>query len=285
MFRRYNGDGGERMPIIYLDVLIVSNWFIDYLLLSLTARLLRLPPRRVRMVLGALLGGVSACQMLLTVPTAVTLLLHILSAAFIILIAFPCHSAKGFIRTTVVFFCLSALLSGLVTALWYLTDSEVILTQNGVVYFDISPLMLTVFATISYGIIRLYERLTKKRAPSGLEYVLCIETDTGICECRALYDTGLQLREPFSGSPVIVASRKTVSTCLPTREAEVTRLRWIPYHTVSNEGLLPAFAPRKVTLRRLGQPKRDITGVYIALSESLERGDYTALSGGDVIDL
>ena len=282
------------MPIIYLDVLIVLNWFIDYLLLSLTARLLRVPPRRVRMVLGALAGGVSACQILLTAPPPISLLLHILSAALIMLIAFPQHSAKGFLRQWVVFVCLSALLSGLATALWYLTGSEAVLTRNGVIYFDISPLMLTVFALVSYGIIRLYERLTQKRASTGLDYVLTVDTGSGVCECRALHDTGLHLREPFSGAPVIVVCRQALSPFLPPffgeRESQggtatKLRLRWIPYRTVSSEGLLPAFVPASVTLRKLGQPPRDITGVYVALSDTLDRGEYTALIGSDVIDL
>ncbi len=285
------------MPVIYLDVLIVLNWFIDYLLLSLTARLLRLPTRRIRMVLGALVGGVSACQLLLTVPTAISVLLHTLTAALIMLIAFRYHSAKGFARQVVVFFCLSALLSGVVTALWYLTGSEAVLTKNGVIYFDISPLMLTAFAVISYGVICWYERLTHKPTPQGLDYVLTVDDGCGVCECRALYDTGLHLREPFSGSPVIVVCRDALLPYLPPTLCEAlssaggvavcptVRLRLIPYRTVSGEGLLPAFVPNKVTLRALGRPPRDITGVYVALSETLDRGDYTALIGSDVTDL
>ena len=285
------------MPIIYLDVLIVLNWFIDYLLLSLTAHLLHLPPRRVRLVLGALVGGISSCQILLTVPPTVSLLLHTLSAALIMRIAFPWHSAKGFLRQMVVFVCQSALLSGVATALWYLTGSEAVLTRNGVIYFDVSPLMLTVFALISYSVIRLYERLTRKRAPESAEYVLTVDTGEGVCECRALYDTGLHLREPFSGVPVIVICRRTLSPFLPDLPCEtqpnsadtavgtMPRMRLIPYHTVSGEGLLTAFVPHRVTLRRRGEPSRDITGVYVALSETLDRGDYTALIGSDVIDL
>lgn len=285
------------MPVIYLDVLIVLNWFIDYLLVSLTARLLRLPTRRFRLVLGALVGGVSACQIVLAVPAAVSLLLHILSAALIMLIAFRWHSAKGFLREILVFFCMSALLSGVVTALWYLTGSEAVLTRNGVIYFDISPLMLTAFSLISYSVIRVYERLTRRYAPEKAEYVLTVDTGQGVCDCRALYDTGLHLREPFSGSPVIVVCRRALSPFLsdlpqelPPRGANATvcaarRMRLIPYKTVSGEGLLPAFSPRRVTLRKLGQPPRDITGVYVALSETLDRGEYTALIGSDVIDL
>lgn len=53
------------MPVIYLDVLVVLNWFIDFLLLSSTSRILRLPFKRWRLVLGALLGGISSCLIFL----------------------------------------------------------------------------------------------------------------------------------------------------------------------------------------------------------------------------
>ena len=43
--------GGDGMPVIYLDVLVVLNWFIDFLLLSSTSRILRLPFKRWRLVL------------------------------------------------------------------------------------------------------------------------------------------------------------------------------------------------------------------------------------------
>ncbi len=284
------------MPVIYLDVLVVVNWFIDYLLLSLTARLLHLPVRRGRTVLGALVGGLGSCQILLTVPTAVSFLLQLCTAVLMQWIAFPRGALRDAFHRTVVLACLSALLSGLVTALWYFTESEVVLTRNGVIYFDISPLMLTVFSLVSYGLIRLYGRFTTRlRAPSGLEYVLTVRTDRGACRCRALYDTGLQLREPFSGSPVVVVCRRSLQSVLPLSWESVCSgepsptvqppLRWVPYRSVGQEGLLPAFAPSQVTLQRLGASPRDITGVYVALSDTLERGTYTALIGSDVVNL
>ena len=48
------------MPVIYIDVLLALNLFIDFLLLSVTARIRRRPHRRWRTVLGALFGA--ACS-------------------------------------------------------------------------------------------------------------------------------------------------------------------------------------------------------------------------------
>ena len=287
------------MPVIYLDVLIVLNWFLDYLLLSLTARILRVPVRRRRLVLGALVGGLCACQILLDVPMPLSLLLNLAGAALMVLAAFSWHTPAAFGKRLFVLYAVSALLAGCVSVLWRVTGSERFLSHNGVIYCDISPLLLTAFSLVSYAAIRLYDRFTHKHAPAGREYEVTIDDGCGTCTCRALYDTGLHLREPFSGSPVVVVRRETVQPFLsfPLSEAlhgggavglaqrHCTRLRLIPYRTVSGEGLLPAFAPARVTLRALGGSVRDITGVYIALSDEPDRGDYTALVGSDVVDL
>ncbi len=286
------------MPVIYLDVLIVLNWVIDYLLLSLTARLLRLPKRRGRLVAAAGVGGVCACQIFLNLPALLSLLLNVVVAALLIRVAFPWYTATAFIRRTFVLFCVSALFSGLVTALWFTTQSDAVITRNGVVYCDISPLMLTALALVSYAVVWLYDRFTGNRSPAALEYTVVIDDGCGTCECVALYDTGLHLREPFSGMPVIPVKREALLPYLPlplsqalNREEGVTttrapaRLRRIPYRTVGGEGLLHAFVPAKVILRARGEPPRDITGVYVALADEPHRGVYTALVGSEVLSL
>lgn len=265
------------MPILYLDVLIVLNWLIDGLLLSVTARLCGVSVRRWRLAVASLIGGVASCQILLEIPAVLSLLLHIIVAAVMVRTAFPYRTWRVFLRHGVVLFCLSALLSGVVTALWYLTESDVITTHNGVIYCEISPLMLTAFALLGYGVIRLYDRLTRHRKPATLEYVVTVDDGDGEREYRALYDTGLHLREPFSDRPVIVI-KQTDPSVAPSR------IRMIPYHTVGGTGLLPAFMPHRVTVRTRGTPPQDVTGVYVALSDAEDHGEYTALIGADVLE-
>ena len=286
------------MPVIYLDILIVLNWLIDYLLLSLTSRILRLPAKTWRLMLGSAVGGVAACQILLPVPTLFAWLIRLFSAALIVRIAFAWHGWKRYGQRIFSFFCISALLSGMVMVLWYATGSDAVITKGGTVYCDISPLWLTVFALVSYGVIRLYERFRRSRAPEVLEYTVTVCEGDSVCECRALYDTGLRLREPFSGQPVIVINRAALTAVLPLPLSEALRtvgavttvyasprLRMIPYRTVSGNGLLPAFVPSSVTLRRVDGIAKDITGVYVALADDLQRGEYTALIGSDVANL
>jgi stage II sporulation protein GA (sporulation sigma-E factor processing peptidase) len=277
------------MPVIYADVLIALNWLVDYLLLSATAYVLRIPTRRLRVVLGALLGGIYSCLLLLpTIPPLIRLGIDIIAAAVMILISYPKAKIGVFLKRTVVFFTVSTVFFGIVSLLSAFSSGEQFLVHNGSVYADISPLTLTVFTVGGYGVIRLYEYLTRKRMPKGGDFRLSLEDGRGEYVGRALYDTGLHLREPFSGAPVIVVERRAVMpflsaemVCALERAEPCPRIRMIPYRTVGGDGLLPAFRPHRVRVRRFGDEDTDITGVYVAVCDELGRGEYEALIGND----
>ena len=76
----------------------------------------------------------------------------------------------------------------------------------------------------------------------------------------AKVDTCNSLREPFSNLPVIVASEEVLKPILPQdfwpfikgnemQNFEDFKIRFIPFQTVSGEGLLPAFKPDVVKIK------------------------------------
>ena len=299
------------MPVIYIDVLLALNLFIDFLLLAATARVLRLPIRRWRMVAGALIGAASACLVFLPDPPApLSLLIKLLSAAAIVAVAFRWNGPAAYIKRITVFFIISTVFAGLAFALWFFAAPAGFYVVNGVVYYDVPPLMLVALTLASYGAMCLYDRFTRKKAPAGGEYRLTVDVGSGPVTLRALYDSGNRLTEPFSGSPVIVVRAGALLTALPddwrraveaagrgelpaasdaagggTATAVRARLRMVPYHSVGGMGMLPAFRPVRVAAVAPGRGERDLTGVFVALCTDLGRGDYDALIGCDVADL
>ena len=133
---------------------------------------------------------------------------------------------------------------------------------------------------------RLWEFLTRKRMPKGAEVSVTICDGEKEYIGRGLCDTGLHLREPFSGASVLIAEKDALFPFLSSdiidgleQRTVSPRVRWIPYRTVGGEGLLPAFRPRTVKVKRLGQPSCDISGVYVAVCDTLGRGEYEVLCG------
>ncbi|MFR1434717.1 MAG: sigma-E processing peptidase SpoIIGA [Acutalibacteraceae bacterium] len=298
------------MPVIYLDVLLALNLFIDFLLLSAAARILRIPGSTGRRVLGALLGAACACLIFLPpLPAPLTWLIKLGSAALIVRTAFPWHGAAAFVKQTGVFVLLSALFGGVAYALWFFAAPAGFYVVGGVVYYDVSPLMLTALTVVSYAAVRVWDHLTRKSAPTGHEYRLLIEGDAGSVVVRALYDSGNGLSEPFSGKPVAVVQRSALLPALSpamaqalsstlTRQPEpvlagaaadpaasgrgLPPVRLVPYRAVGGDGLLPAFCPKRMTLTSLLGVGADVTGAYIAVCDRLGRGDYEAILGSEL---
>ena len=77
------------MPVIYLDVLLVVNWVVDYLLLCSTACVLRIAKRSGRILLAGLFGAFSSCVLfLLSLPTFLIPIWNVVGASVLIFIAF-----------------------------------------------------------------------------------------------------------------------------------------------------------------------------------------------------
>lgn len=297
------------MPVIYLDVLIALNWFIDYLLLSATARILRLAVRRWRIVTGALLGASFSCLIFLpSIPVVLSLLIKLAAASLIVLVAFPWVGLKLYFKQLLVFFVISAAFAGISTAVWFFAAPAGFMVVNGVVYYDVPPLLLVGLTVLSYLCIRLYDRFIRKKAPVNREFTLILDCGGGEVHVRALYDTGLHLTEPFSGNPVAVVRYAAIAHALPPALKEAlsqaglqpgetsppgeeggaalavqSRLRLIPFQTVGGNGLLPAFQAKRAEISAPGGHKKEITGIYIAVCPVLGRGEYEALLGSDIV--
>lgn len=131
------------------------------------------------------------------------------------------------------------------------------LYKNGIIYFDIDITFLVICSAISYIVITIIAKLTDKKAPKSKEYYIKIETDKKIISCRALMDTGNNLREPFSNYPVILAEKSIFEELFEADD----KIRLIPVSTVSGETLLKAYRPKQI---EIGNFKTD--KVYIAES-------------------
>lgn len=287
------------MSVIYLDVLVALNFLIDYLLLWGTARVLRHPCKRWRMVVAALLGGIGACVILLPplsfwLQTAIRLGIGNL----LVLVAFSWNGPVAFVKQTVVLFVVSALFAGISAALWFFAAPQGLYVYNGVVYYDVSPLLLTALSVIGYGAVCVYDRLTQKHRPAGkIRYAITVCFDGRETTLATLLDTGHHVTEAFSGSPVVMVDRQAVSAILPPETAVLsgglsgaaTAVRWhvrmIPCRTVGGSTVLPALCPDRMCIADGTGVQKTLTGAYIALCDGLGRGEYQALIGNDIADL
>ncbi len=280
------------MPVIYIDVLCILNLWVDFLLLSATARLRRLSVKRRRLLLGAACGAVGSCLLFLP-PLSwwAALLIRTVGTVLLCLIAFPFAGRRRFCGDFLTFAVLSAAFAGLATMLWYFAAPNGFWVVNGVIYYDAPAALLIVFTAVSYGAVCLFDLLTRRRMPRGGRYTLSLRHRGKEVICPCLYDTGCTLKEPFSGKPAAVMDASAAKALLPSgwqQEGEAAadaKTRFVPFKSLSGAGLLPAFQPEYMAITDENGRRRDITGSYLAISEGLGNDEYVALIGTDIGDL
>ena len=269
--------------VIYIDVLLVLNWWIDYLLLLAVRRTAGGEGSGWRLALGALVGALSCLALFLPpLPLVATLSIRLLAAVFMVTAAFRCRTWREWCRRVMHLFVYSAALAGLCGALYFFLAPQGFYVCNGVVYYSVPPLWLVALTVACYGILWLWEQLARRRVPK--EHLLRLRLTCGSrqTEFVCLYDSGNHLTEPFSGRPVVIVDRgiaEAVGRIPPTQEEMTAGDGWrlIPYDALSGRGLLPAFIPDGVAANGCELP-----ACYVAVTERLSRGEYRGLLGSEL---
>ena len=271
------------MPTVYLDLLLCLNGFVDTLLLSAVAALRHLSHKRWRLLAGGAFGAVSSLIILLpALPVLWLLLYDILTAAGMILCAFPFCRWTHFSKSVGLLFLLSAGFSGLSYLLWFFVAPAGFFVFNGTVYYNISPAVLVLCSLFCYGVFRLYERLSSKAAKPARLLTLVAESRGQTVVFRAFHDTGFSLCDGFSGRPVILVDKAAATPLLPADFGEAgSGFRLIPYHTVAGDGLLYAFCPKRLSLLT-SRGEVPLSGTFLALSDTLKDEPFDALCGDEI---
>ncbi len=257
------------MQVVYVDVLVVVNVFIDLMLLLCVSRLLHLRPRPLRLLLGGLTGGaLSAVALLPPLPPLLNLPLDLLGAALLTLVAFGKTAPKRFLVRTAALFSVSFSFCGVMLFVCGVFRPKGIAVCNDVVYFNISPIVLIILTLMCYYVLLLLKKLTKGTAgkPVCTVTLRCGGKETVF---RALIDTGCRVREPFSDEYVIIAER----SCLQDFSLLESSKRIIPFESLGGAGYLEGMQAEQVLI-----DGREVTNrLYIGVCDGVLQGEIRAI--------
>lgn len=253
------------MRIVYIDTLFFLNLSVDYLLLLLTARLTGEYRSRGWLALGAVTGAVFAVvQYFLTTSVAAGLLLRAATCIATVVAAFGMRSAKRMVHLCGTFLFLTIVLAGTVFAITAGQTWRVL--QNGILYADISIVVMLISFTVVYVISGVV--LGKGKAHTGRMWrEIRLHTASREVRFRALCDSGNLLRDPISGRRVMLVHSAVVADLfdgpgkallqnLSGRSPEelLEQLRrcckaafWLlPMHTANQESMILVFRPEQL---------------------------------------
>lgn len=244
--------------VVYADVLIILNLYINYFLIRSTALFLRRELSARRCVFAALIGGLGALVILLPeLPFFVIAAEKTALGALIIFAAFGKQKPADFAVCTLFFLVVSFSFAGIMMALWTFAAPYNMVFSNGVCSFDIPLIAIAAFTAAAYCLVRLIRLLSDRRIRSVDICTVKIRREDNEISLRGLSDTGNSLCDIFSGKPVIICAADKLANVAPQyvydylngRVSDTAEgIRLIPCKTVIAESLMPVFRVDSVTI-------------------------------------
>lgn len=253
--------------VVYLDILLILNFFVDFFLLLGTNRLAGFPPAPGRAAFSAAFGAVySGACVISGFSFLGNTLWRTVCLAFMGIIAFGFQ--KNAIRRCVLFYLLSMALGGVALGL----EAGGALT-----------LIAAAFGVAGLCIFGFRGKMGKTFVPVELTY------GGKYLRLTALRDTGNSLKDPITGQSVLVIGPEAAETLTGLTRMQlsdpasnisaISGLRLVPYRAVGKQGgLMLALRLNNV---KIGSWQGSCT-VAFAPEGLGGNGEYEALTGGSL---
>ena len=258
--------------VVYIDILLIINTVLNYAVLVTAEKLLKRDIRLLRLLAGSFTGALFSLIVFLDINnTFLLFVIRLVSSALITLISFGFHKRSEYIKAVTMTCAVSLLYCGGMILFYQAFKPSNMLIINDVIYFELDPLLMILITAIIYVLLLILYKLFSERIKST---VVSMRFTVGGKEysCVGKIDTGCNLTEPFSGSPVIIADK----SIFPDNGYDKQRI--IPYTAVSGSSFLRAVKAEKVVIDK----KTIDTTVYIA-SADIKSSSFAAIINSDII--
>ncbi len=269
--------------VVYADILIIVNTYINYFLLRLTALISRKRASTLRLVIASVVGSLySLIIMIDSISDWLLASSRIIFACLIVILAFRINTKKLFFRLFLSFFAVSFIFAGIMYAVWFLFSPKAMYYGNGVVYFNINTFTLAVLTVLAYFIIRVTVKAVEFKAPKNTLFQVEFMIQGSFFKDQGFLDTGNSLKEPFSDFPVAVVYKEICTPESQTKLSEIfelneDKIRYIPCSNIAGKSVLKALKPDYIAVKGI-ETEFKTNEVYLALSErKIHGGDINVL--------
>ena len=196
------------MRIIYIDVLVITNFIVSLFLLFVVKKISHSASSNLRMIFSGFVLS-SASFLILFDNNSFTdelllLLVKLIISAFGLSICFKTKSPKRILKYLLFYIVINTFFTGICTILWNLTKGNVIYVNNGAVYFDVSIFELVLFTITAYIILSVSEFIKNRYNDKNTAYKAEFEISGKKFKLNAISDTGNRLIDVFYLKPVCV---------------------------------------------------------------------------------
>lgn len=221
---------------IYLDLVMILNFFFDFILLLSVSLLLRRNVSIYKIMLGAFLGGLSILFLFIKISSFGLFLFKIVISIIMVLISFGYKSLKYTFKNLLYLYTASIILGGFL----YFLNVEFSYINTGLIFINnglsINVVFLIIFCPI---IIYIYVKqgIWLKSNYSNY-YKINIYLNNEKYSLNGFLDTGNTLTEPLTNKPIILIDKKI----------ECDKFFFVPCKTVNDSGVIKCIKVDKIEI-------------------------------------
>ncbi len=256
------------MQTVYIDVFVFINIFEDFLLLLAVKRILRLNAKYYRIILGSAVGGLLSLTALKDLPFILNIILKLCEASFIVLVSFGYKNRKAFLKNTALLIIITFLVSGALICFYLALKPSGMAIINNTIYFNISPLLLIILTLGIYFILLLFKKIFKNHSKTELIKNVEVYYNNQHYKVKCKVDSGLNIKEPFSGSSVIIIEKSSIDNI-----TDKTKCRIIPFKSLGGNGIIWGFKADKVVVDNKDTDEE----IYIGITDKQFNSEYNGL--------
>lgn len=229
------------MPAIYIDVLFLTNFILDSIVLILAGRISGKKYSPLRIIFGGLLGGFYGISVFfINFSRPLSAIITFICSALMVAASYCPTDKRNFFRLLISFYLSSFLLGGALSGIFYFSGRPGIMS-NGIYYFPMSTLQLLICALPLAVILCFSFQKAKNRLLSHSKYcTVTLSAGEKSINLEGLIDSGCSLTDPYTKKPVIIIdpqmAQKLFGDSMPL-------FRFIPYNTIRSGGIMKAFSP------------------------------------------
>ena len=295
---------------IYIDVVLIENLIMNYIILLATGLILKIKIEHIRLIIGSLLGAIyTIIGYMGILEIYSSFILKIILSIMIVYIAYYPQTLKKMWKELLFFYLTSFVFGGVAFSLIYIVKPQEIIMKNGL-FLGTYPLKTVILGAIVAFVIIItaFKIIKSKISKKDLICEITVEIEDKKIITKALIDTGNMLKEPITNTPVVVIEHTLLYDVLPKeilnhleeiiggdfkeipeeiKNKYVSKLKLIPYSSLGKQnGMLLGIKAKKLIIVK-GEEKEKIEKENIILGiydKSLtKKGEYRAIIGMEFV--
>lgn len=293
---------------VYVDVVLLENLCMNYIILFGTGYIIKLKIKHWRILVSSSIGAVYAILAYMGIfPLYANIVVKIILSLCMVYIAFNPKNIKAIIKELALFYLVSFALGGCAFALLYIVRPQDIFMKDGV-YIGTYPLKIALLGgVVGFIITYVAFKVVKTRMNKNeLIYEIVLKINEKELTTKVMLDTGNMLKDPISNNPVVLIEKKILYNILPKELLENTknmlggdfknnedleneyrtRLRIIPFTSVGKQnGMMLGIKVDEIKIiTDIDEIINTNAIVCVYEKEFSKRGKYFGIMGMDLLE-